>query len=104
MPILRLEPIPIFCTLTFIIIYFQFTIFSLCHDLDSLNKFFIFLSIIPLELTFVSAQEYKSVLSKLQSLNGKFMALEKVNQCLLGGLQKIAIDKQQHEKLTSRAC
>ena len=43
----------------------------------------------------------QSVLSELQCLKGKFVALEQENQHLLGNLQQITIEKQQqHEVLT----
>ena len=45
----------------------------------------------------------QSVLSELQCLKGKFVALEQENQHLLGNLQQITIEKQQqHEELTLR--
>ena len=49
----------------------------------------------------VSAQEYQSVFSELQSLKEKFVALEQENHRLLGDLQKIAVEKQ-HGELTLR--
>jgi hypothetical protein len=51
----------------------------------------------------VSAQEYQSVFSELQSLKEKFAALEQENHRLLGDLQQIALEKQQqHGELTLR--
>ena len=45
----------------------------------------------------------QSVLSELQCLKGKFVALEQENQHLLGNLQQITIEKQQqHGELTLR--
>jgi seryl-tRNA synthetase len=48
----------------------------------------------------VSAQEYQSVFSELQSLKEKFAALEQENHRLLEDLQQIALEKQQHGELT----
>jgi hypothetical protein len=42
----------------------------------------------------VSAQEYQSVFSELQSLKEKFEALEQENHRLLGDPQQIALEKQ----------
>ena len=51
----------------------------------------------------VSAQEYQSVFSELQSLKEKFVALEQENHRLLGDLQQTALEKQQqHGELTLR--
>ena len=51
----------------------------------------------------VSAQEYQSVFSELQSLKEKFLALEQENHRLLGDLQQTALEKQQqHGELTLR--
>ena len=51
----------------------------------------------------VSAQEYQSVFSELQSLKEKFVALEQENHRLLGDLQQISLEKQQqHGELTLR--
>jgi hypothetical protein len=51
----------------------------------------------------ISAQEYQSVFSELQSLKEKFAALEQENYRLLGDLQQIALEKQQqHGELTLR--
>ena len=44
----------------------------------------------------ISTQEYQSFLSELQCLKEKFVALEQENQHLLGDLQQITIEKQQH--------
>ena len=46
----------------------------------------------------VSTQEYQSVFSKLQCLKEKFVALEQENQCLLGDLHQITIEKQQTQQ------
>ena len=57
-------------------------------------------------MTIVSAQEYQSVFSELQCLKEKFVALKQENQCLLGDLHQITIEKQQaqqqHEELVVR--
>ena len=51
----------------------------------------------------VSAQEYQSVFSELQSLKEKFVSLEQENHRLLGDLQQTALEKQQqHGELTVR--
>ena len=49
----------------------------------------------------VSAQEYQSVFSELQSLKEKFVAPEQENHRLLGDLQQTVLEKQQqHGELT----
>ena len=49
----------------------------------------------------ISAQENQYVISKLQCLKEKFVAMKQENQCMLGDLQQITIEKQQqHEVLT----
>ena len=54
-------------------------------------------------MAFVSTQEYQSILSELQCLKEKFVALDQENKYLLGDLQQITIKKyQQHEELTLR--
>ena len=50
----------------------------------------------------VSAPEYQSVFSELQCIKEKFAALEQENHRLLGDLQKIALEKQQHGELMLR--
>ena len=49
-------------------------------------------------MTFVSAQEYQSVFSELQCLKEIFVALEQENQCLLGDLHQITIEKQETQQ------
>ena len=48
----------------------------------------------------ISVQEHQSILSELQCLKEKFVPLEQENQRLLGDLQQIIIEKQQHGELT----
>ena len=49
----------------------------------------------------ISTHEYQYVLSELQCLKEKFMALEQENKRMLGDLQQITIEKQQqHRELT----
>jgi hypothetical protein len=50
-----------------------------------------------------SKQEYMRVLSELDMLTNKFVALEQENQRLLGNLQQVTVEKaQQHEELSQR--
>ena len=53
-------------------------------------------------MTSICTQEYQSVLSELQCLKGKFVALEQENQRMLGDPQQNTIEKQQHNALTLR--
>ena len=46
-------------------------------------------------MAIVSAHEYQSVFSELQCLKEKFVALKQENQCLLGDLHQITIEKEQ---------
>ena len=49
----------------------------------------------------VSKQEYMRILSELDMLTTKFVALEQENQRLLGDLQQVSADKvQQYEQLS----
>ena len=51
----------------------------------------------------VSKQEYMRVLSELDMLSTKFVALEQENQRLLGDLQQVSAEKvQQVEELSQR--
>jgi hypothetical protein len=51
----------------------------------------------------VSKQEYMRVLSELDMLSTKFVALEQENQRLLGDLQQVTAEKaQQYEELSQR--
>jgi ribosomal protein L29 len=51
----------------------------------------------------VSKQEYMRILSELDLLTTKFVALEQENQKLLGDLQQVSVEKaQQHEELSKR--
>jgi hypothetical protein len=51
----------------------------------------------------ISKQEYDRILSELDLLTTKFVALEQENQKLLGDLQHVSVEKaQQHEELTKR--
>ena len=51
----------------------------------------------------ISLEEHQFVLSELECLKGKFMALEQENQRLLGDLQQVTMEKRQHdEELTQR--
>ena len=51
----------------------------------------------------VSKQEYVRVISELEHLTNKFMALEQENQRLLGDLQQVSIQKaQQYDELSTR--
>jgi hypothetical protein len=51
----------------------------------------------------VSKQEYDRILSELDLLTTKFVALEHENQKLLGDLQQVSVEKaQQHEELSQR--
>ena len=51
----------------------------------------------------VSKQEYMCVISELDLLSNKFVALEQENQKLLGDLQQVSAEKaQQHEELSER--
>ena len=51
----------------------------------------------------VSKQEYVRVISELEHLTNKFMALEQENQRLLGDLQQVSIEKaQQYDELSTR--
>ena len=51
----------------------------------------------------VSKQEYMRVLSELDMLTNKFVALEQENQRLLGDLQHVSTEKvQQYEELSQR--
>ena len=51
----------------------------------------------------VSKQEYDRILSELDLLTTKFLALEQENQKLLGDLQQVSVEKaQQHEELSKR--
>jgi hypothetical protein len=51
----------------------------------------------------VSKQEYDRILSELDLLTTKFVALEQENQKLLGDLQQVSVEKaQQHEELSKR--
>ena len=51
----------------------------------------------------VSKQEYMRVLSELDMLTNKFVALEHENQRLLGDLQQVSAEKaQQYEELSKR--
>ena len=51
----------------------------------------------------VSKQEYMRVLSELDMLTTKFVALEQENQRLLGDLQQVSAEKvQQYEELSQR--
>ena len=50
----------------------------------------------------VSKQEYVRVVSELEHLANKFIALEQENQRLLGGLQQVSIEKaQQYDELST---
>ena len=50
----------------------------------------------------VSKQEYVRVISELEHLTNKFMALEQENQRLLGDLQQVSIQKaQQYDELST---
>ena len=54
-------------------------------------------------MEFVTKQEYMCVLSELDMLTTKFVALEQENQRLLGDLKHVSADKaQQYEKLSKR--
>ena len=48
----------------------------------------------------ISAQENQYVISKLQCLKEKFVAMKQENQCMLGDLQQITIENQQLGELT----
>ena len=51
----------------------------------------------------VSKQEYMRVLSELDMLTNKFVALEHENQRLIGDLQHVSAEKaQQYEELSQR--
>ena len=51
----------------------------------------------------VSKQEYVRVVSELEHLANKFIALEQENQRLLGDLQQVSIEKaQQYDELSTR--
>ena len=51
----------------------------------------------------ISLEEHQFVLSELECLKGKFVALEQENQHLLGDLQQVTMEKRQHdEELTQR--
>ena len=51
----------------------------------------------------ISLEEHQFVLSELECLKGKFVALEQENQRLLGNLQQVTIEKRQHDEgLTQR--
>ena len=51
----------------------------------------------------ISKQEYVRVISELEHLTNKFMALEQENQRLLGDLQQVSIEKaQQYDELSTR--
>ena len=51
----------------------------------------------------ISLEAHQFVLSELECLKGKFMALEQENQCLLGDRQQVTMEKQQQdEELTQR--
>ena len=51
----------------------------------------------------VSREEYMRVLSELDCLSTKFIALEQENQKLLGDLQQVSAEKvQQHNELSQR--
>ena len=51
----------------------------------------------------VSKQEYMRILSELDLLTTKFVALEQENHKLLGDLQQVSVEKaQQHEELSKR--
>ena len=51
----------------------------------------------------VNKQEYIHILSELDLLTTKFVALEQENQKLLGDLQQVSVEKaQQHEELSKR--
>ena len=51
----------------------------------------------------VSKQEYMRVLSELDMLSTKFVALEQENQILLGHLQQVSAEKvHQFEELSQR--
>jgi chloramphenicol O-acetyltransferase len=51
----------------------------------------------------VNRQEYDRILSELDLLTTKFVALEQENQKFLGDLQHVSVEKaQQHEELTKR--
>ena len=51
----------------------------------------------------ISPEAHQFVLSELECLKGKFMALEQENQRLLGNLQQVTMEKrQQDEELTQR--
>ena len=51
----------------------------------------------------VSKQEYMRVISELDSLSNKFVALEQENQRLLSDLQQVSVEKaQQHDELSKR--
>ena len=52
----------------------------------------------------MSKQEHVRVVSKLEHLTNKFVALEQENQGLLGDLQEISIGKASQYKGLSKTC
>ena len=51
----------------------------------------------------INKEEYMRVLSELDLLTNKFVALEQENQRLLGDLQQLSVEKaQQHNELSQR--
>ena len=52
----------------------------------------------------VSKQEYMQVLSELDMLTNKFVALEQENQRLLGDLQQVSACEKTDPNLSARSC
>jgi hypothetical protein len=46
----------------------------------------------------ITIEQHRLVLSELECLKGKFVALEQENQRLLGDLQQVTLEKRQHDE------